>query len=145
MTFQRCSVGQHDFVAVSVNLCGIVPLLGNGWHRVLVANCLTLCLGLLACLIFGLCLCNGFIMTHGILCRSAFILHTLYIVLNVAHLLPVVQYALCLVNLLLTLRLCLVVLLDAGANSWHLCRLRLDKCALRCLCLRCNKFVTLTA
>ena len=145
MTFQRCAVGQHDFVAVPVNLCGIVPLLGNGRHRVLVANCLALSLGLLACLIVGLHLCHGFIMAHGILCSPALVLLTLNGILYLTHTVPVVQHTLRLVNFLLTLRLCLVVLLDAGANSWHLCRLRLGQCALRCLCLSCNKFVTLTA
>ena len=121
MTFQRCSVGQYDFVTVSVNLVGGVPLLGDGWHRVLVANLLALGFGLLACLVVGLCLCYCLIMAHGILCRSALVFLTLNGILNITHSVPVVQHTLRLVNLLLTLRLCLVVLLDAGAYLRHLC------------------------
>ena len=72
MTFQRLTIGQHDFIAVSVYLVGGLPLLGNGWHRVLVAHNLALYLGGFACLKVGLRLCHCLIVCNAFLFGSHF-------------------------------------------------------------------------
>ena len=128
MTFQRLTIGQHDFVLVSVNLRGGVPLLGNGWHRVFVAHCLALCLGGFACLKVGLRLCHCLIMRHCIGGCSLGCFLSVDVVLYLTHALPVVHGSLCLVNLLLSLGHGLLVLLNALAHLGLRCCLGFSEC-----------------